>query len=107
MHVAAAFDHLAFVGLEIEVEMSERMVLDRPCAVAKRLELGQAFGGGGAPAAEVPRMDERALKAGVGQRFVRVFLEPRGGGDGAHRAGSFWLSPIAGPSAIPARTSAI
>jgi hypothetical protein len=39
MNVAAAFAHLAFIGFEIEVEMEQRMVLDRAGAVPKGLEL--------------------------------------------------------------------
>ena len=86
--------------------MRERVVLDRARAVAQRLELGQPVRRFGAPDREVARKGERALEPRVGQGLVSVLLEPRGGGDGGHRAGSFWLSPIAGPSAIPARTSA-
>ena len=41
VHFAAALAHLALVGLEIEVEMGERMVLDRAGAVPQRVELGK------------------------------------------------------------------
>ena len=41
---------LSLVGFEIEIEMGERMVLDRARTVAQRLEFGQPRGGGGAPA---------------------------------------------------------
>ncbi len=47
---AAARADLVLVGLEIEVEMGERVVLDRARAVAQRLELGQPGDRGGAPA---------------------------------------------------------
>ena len=57
----AAFSDLALVGLEIEVEMGERVVLDRAGAVAQRLELRQPLGGRGAPGDEIARMAEGAL----------------------------------------------
>ena len=81
VHMAAALAHLALVGLEIEVEVGERVVLDRAGAVAQRLELGQAGGRSGPAADEIARERHRALQAGVGQRFVRVFLEMRRGRD--------------------------
>src|SRR5208282_6240055 len=107
MNVAAAFAHLAFVGFEIEVEMEERMVLDRARAVPKGLELGQTFGGRDSSKGEVARVDKCALQARIGQRVVDVALELRRGRDLTHRPGSPCGSPIAGPSAMPARTSAI
>jgi hypothetical protein len=39
--LAAALAHLALVGLEIEVEMGERVILDRAGAVSKGVELGK------------------------------------------------------------------
>src|SRR5271165_1767807 len=86
--------------------MRERVVLDRAGAVAQRLELRQPGGRGGSVVGKIPGMDQRALEARVGERLMRVLLEMRRGRDGAHRWRSFWLSPIAGPSAMPARTSA-
>ena len=86
--------------------MGERVVLDRARAVAQRLELRQPLGGRGAPGDEIARMAEGALQSRVGQRLVHVVLEFRRGRDVGHWRGSFWLSPIAGPSAMPARTSA-
>ena len=106
MHVAAAFATLPLIGFEVEVEMGERVVLDVAGAVAQGLELRQPLGGFGAPDGEVARMDERALQTRVGQRVVGVLLELRRGRDRAHRSRPFWASPIAGPSAMPARTSA-
>ena len=106
MNVAAALVHLALVGFEIEVEMGERMVLDGARAVAQGLELRQPLGRGRAPAGEVARMDERALQARVGQRVMDVLLELRASWRRRSSAGPVCGSPIAGPSAMPARTSA-
>ena len=53
MHMAARLDDLALVGLEIEIEMGERVVLDRARAVAQRVEFRQPRRGVGAPADEV------------------------------------------------------
>ena len=106
MDVAAAFRDLALVGFEIEVEMGERMILDRAGAVAQAIELGQPFHGGRATSGKITRKDHRALEPRVGQRLMDVLLEARRGHEGGHRPGSFCGSPIAGPSAIPARTSA-
>ena len=103
---AAAVANLALVGLEIKVEMRERVVLDGAGAVAQRVELRQPSRTRRAARDEIARMAERALEARVGQRVVYVVLEFRRGRDVGHRRGSFWLSPIAGPSAMPARTSA-
>ena len=72
----------------------------------KRVELRQPLGGRGATSGEVARERQRALKPRVGQRLVDVLFEPRRGHEGGHRAASFCGSPIAGPSAMPARTSA-
>ena len=104
---AAARANLALVGLEIEVEMGERVILDRAGAVAQRLELGQPGGRGRPPTDEIARERHRALQSGVGQRVMRVLFELGGGRDPAHRAASGLPSPIAGPSAMPARISAM
>ena len=50
---------------------------------------------------------KRALQSGVGQRLMRVLFELGRGRGAAHRAASGLPSPIAGPSAMPARISAI
>ena len=42
MHRSAGLGHRFLVGLEIEVEVGERVVLDVARAVAQRLEFGQA-----------------------------------------------------------------
>ena len=52
---AAARADLLLVGLEIKVEVGERMILDRPGAVAQRLELGQPCGRSRAPVDEIAR----------------------------------------------------
>jgi hypothetical protein len=49
--LAAALAHLALVGLEIEVEMGERVILDRAGAVSKGVELGKP-GDRGRPSAD-------------------------------------------------------
>ena len=55
MDFAAARADLVLVGLEIKIEVGERVILDRPRAVAQRLELGQPCGRGGATADEIAR----------------------------------------------------
>ncbi len=104
--LAAARADLGLVGLEVKVEMRERVVLDRAGAVAQRLELGQSCGRRGAPGDEIARKRHRALQARVRQRLVRVLLELGRSRDHAHGPRSGLPSPIAGPSAIPARISA-
>ena len=103
---AAARADLPLVGLEIKVEVGERVILDRAGAVAQRFELGQPRGRRRPPTDEIARERHRALQSGVGQRLMRVLLELGRGRDLAHRAASGLPSPIAGPSAIPARISA-
>ena len=56
--MAAALDDLPLVCLEIEIEVGERVVFDRPGAVAQRLEFRQPGGGVCAPDGEVARMAE-------------------------------------------------
>ena len=63
MDLAAARADLALVGFEIEVEMGERVILDRLGAVAQRLELGQPGGRGRAPSDEIARKRHRFLQA--------------------------------------------
>ncbi len=106
MHVAARLDDLALVGFEIEIEMGERVVLDRAGAVAQRVEFRQPRRGVGAPADEVPRVRQRALQALVVERVVDIVLEARRGGGDAHFACASAGSPIAGSSVMPASTSA-
>ena len=52
---AAARTDLLLVGLEIKVEVGERVILDRPGAVAQRLELGQSCGRRRPPIDEIAR----------------------------------------------------
>ena len=40
MHRPAVFPHFALIGFKIEIEMSERVVLDRARLLAQRIELG-------------------------------------------------------------------
>ena len=79
MHVAAGLGHLALVGLEIEVEMRERVVLDVAGAVAQRLELRQPLGGGGAARHEIAGACAARAAAARLQRLVDVLLEVRRG----------------------------
>ena len=51
--LAAALAHLALVGLEIEVEMGERVILDRAGAVSQRVELGKPGDRGRPPPDEI------------------------------------------------------
>src|SRR5271167_1179629 len=106
VNIAARLGHLALVGLEIEVEMGEGVILDRPRAVAQRVELRQALDGGGAAADEVARMQQRALQALIVERLVHVFLEMRGRDGGGHGFALSAASPIGGSAVSPASTSA-
>ena len=89
---------LALVGLEIEVEMGERVVLDVAGAVAQRVELGQPSHRFGAPRHEIAGVMQRALQPRVAQRLVDVFLETRRRDGRAHGLASSALSPIGGSS---------
>ena len=102
----AARADLPLVGLEIKIEVGERVILDRAGAVAQRFELGQPRGRSRPPTDKVARERHRALQSGVGQRVMCVLFELGRGRDLAHREASGLPSPIAGPSAIPARISA-
>ena len=62
MDLAAARADLRLVGLEIKVEVSERVILDRARAVAQSLELGQSGRGGRAPGDEIAGKRHRALQ---------------------------------------------
>ena len=76
MHLAAIGDDILLETLEIEIEMRERMVLDRDAFVAQRLEfrqprdrLGALFRKTGA------HHGHRALQIGVAERAMRIRLE--------------------------------
>ena len=107
VHLAAALAHLALVGLEIEVEMGERVILDRARAVAQRLEFGQPRDRGRAPADEIAR-EGRVRPAGARRSAPRATFSLKCAEVATSLIGarSVWLSPIAGPSAMPARISA-
>src|SRR5262249_7691318 len=105
MQLPARGGDAGLVGLQIKIEVCERVVFDVARGVAQRLELGQPLGGKPSPLDEAEAFGERALKLRVGERRARVVLEGgRGERHDAWRAGS--VSPIAGPSAMPASTSA-
>src|ERR1700728_2560328 len=106
MHVAAELGHLAFVGLEIKVEVGERMILDVASAVAQQIELRQPRDRFGAPRHEIARVIQCALQPRVAERLVDVFLEMRRRDGRAHALTSWAACPIAGRSVIPASTSA-
>ena len=76
MHLPAALPHLPLIGFEIEIEMGERVVLDRARLLAKLVELGQFRDRRLALDDEaVLDVQERALKLRIGERFVRALLE--------------------------------
>ena len=82
IHTRAGSGGLALEGLEIEIEMRQRVVLDLAPALAQRLELRQR-GTRGATAGGEPRRNarQRLLQLGIGQRGARVVLEGRRGRD--------------------------
>src|SRR3954468_13410143 len=93
--LAAALADLGLERLEVEVEVGQRVVLDRHRQVAEPLELGQALGGAGAaPDPAGLDLGQRLLQRRVGDRARGVAPElERGRVRGrAHVAGS----PIAG-----------
>ena len=74
--LAALLDHPPLEGLEIEVEMGQRMVLERLGGIAQGLELGQTIGGGAAFVLEARAGEaERRLQRAIGQRVVGIVLE--------------------------------
>src|SRR5262249_567538 len=110
VHVAAGGRDFRLIGLEIQVEMRERVVLDVARRVAQRIELGQPVRHL-APARDEVDLNEfeRVLQLGVGERRPRIVLGGGGGrGGGQEGVGSWgWVGgPIAGSVIIPASTSA-
>src|SRR5262245_27849140 len=102
MDLPAIGDDLGLEPFEIDVEILQHMVLDVAGTIAQRLELRQARRGSRAPLHEVLlHMAERALQLRVIERALGILLEAMAGGV-LHQPDS----PIAGPSAIPASTSA-
>ena len=91
MHMSARRRHLLLVGLEIEVEMGERMVLDVARAVAQRLEFRQ-LGNGDLPSGREAdaQLAHGFLQLRIVQRLVRIVLEMRRGriGVDAHLSAS-------------------
>ena len=68
MHFAAALDHLALIGLEIEIEMRQRMVLDGAGFLAQRVEFGQLRLGCRALGDETALdVEQRLLQRSVGE----------------------------------------
>ena len=102
VHMAAGGDDLLFIGLQIEVEMFERMVLDVPRPVAQGVELGQGVNRFLALVDEAnPHIAEGLLQLSIGKRAASIFLE--GGGGDIHQAAPphtaaaphrFTLSPL-------------
>ena len=99
VHLAAGGAHLVLVGLEVEVEMGERVVLDVARRVAQRLELGQ-------------RLDR--LRRACSMKPARTWPAPSGAARRRARAVAFSLkagevtsisaragSPIGGASVMP------
>src|SRR3990170_5297741 len=76
VHRSAALGHLALIGIEIEIEMGERVVLDGAGFLAERVELGQLrsrrFALDDEAALDVL---ERLLQRSVGERMGGVGLE--------------------------------
>ena len=105
MDLAAGGEDLGLVALQIEVEVGQGVVLDVAGGVAQGLELGQAVGRL-APLADEARLDMAPgpRHQGVGERLAGVLLEA-GRGPFQHRH-FVPLSPIGGPSAASAKTSA-
>ena len=87
--------------------MGERVVLDvaRRCRAAPRIRAA-ARPRRRAAATKLRAHAHRALQSRVVQRLMRVFLELGRRRDPAHRPASGLPSPIGGPSAMPASTSA-
>ena len=83
MHLAAAVGDLPLVIVEIEIEMRQRVQLDRARLVAKSVEFGQSRLGFG-PLLDEATLDveECALQLGIGQSFRRIGFEV--GGERGH-----------------------
>ena len=64
MDLAALLDHLLLEGLEVEVEMGQRVVLDRLGGVAQGLELGQTLRGALALARKAAAGDRACCSTG-------------------------------------------
>ncbi len=88
MDMGAVGDRLPFEFLEIEIEMGERVFLDRLGLLAQRLEFGQPVIGLAALDGETHAgLVERLLQDRVAQRGARIGLELGTGGLHASRPG--------------------
>ena len=113
MHLAAALDHLALIGLEIEIEMSERMVLDRARLVAQRDRTRATSRRAAARLRMKPRLTFSSARCSwaIGERLLRAFVLKACGARSAMtwatRLSAFAAArPMAGASVMPASTSA-
>src|SRR5260370_11964742 len=80
MHLSARGHHLACVELEIEMEMLQRVVLDRPTGFAQSLELGEPLDREAASQRKPgPREAERALQVFVGEAGTGICHEGAAG----------------------------
>ncbi|MDF2974734.1 MAG: hypothetical protein K0R61_5184 [Microvirga sp.] len=78
MHVPAGRLHLLLVGLEVEIEMLQRVVLDVASRIPQRLEFRQLVGGHLALVDEaLLHVAERLLQLTVVQRPRGILLELR------------------------------
>ena len=109
MNLTAGCQDLGLIALQIEIEVGQGMVLDVPGRVAQGLELGQPVGRL-APLADEARLDVApgARHQGIGERLAGIFLKTgRGPVHGGHPPSPIaGPSPMAGPWAESARTSA-
>ena len=97
MHLSARGFRVALELGEVEAEIGDHVILDVAAEIAGGLELRPGRDGGGAlRARRAGRAVDGELERRVGERLVDPCGE--GGGHGS--------SPIAGPSPMPARTSA-
>src|SRR5215469_872585 len=102
VHLSAVGDHFLLEGFEIEIEMRQRVLLDRHRLLAQLLPFGQLRHRVRAALGEsAAQIDHRALQIGIAERMVRVGLEGAAGCLHVPSPGS----PSAGP-ATPASTSA-
>ena len=78
VHLAAGFDDLRLIGLQIEVEIVERVVLDVARIVAQPVEFGQRVDGL-APLVDeaAAHIAERLLQLRIGERCPGILLEGR------------------------------
>src|SRR4029077_15726186 len=103
MHLAPARLDIVGEALEIEIEIGERVILDSLRGGAQGLELRHALHRRGAPGDEgIVHPGQRLLQIGIAQRQLRLVVEL----EGRRSQHPFDPSPMAGPSVMPASTSA-